>query len=1037
VVQTSSKLTILENDRAFAQGLPKYTVVSASAGSGKTRALKQRVIQLLLSRSIPNNNLKNILAITFTNNAAREMKQRVLDGLKSASLGDPDTLKEFQLLLSLTPSELQLEAGRLVEEILDNYSDFQIRTIDSFLSRVFKASALELGLSPDLKIALDSDAILDDAFALFARELHEGTHSAHLFDQLLRLLMESRGSDERFFWNPYPELADKVKGLYKRIILTSKHLKRENHSAEIRARGEELAKNVLALDKKLSQPKLSKIKRFEDYAEYARAHDIDSLVHHKFPSSPLKKSDSEKQQYERAVRECASLCEEIAQGRSQIILLKARQHFQPYADAHVHLAKSIEAVKRERGQVDIGDVVKRLAEYLKPGTVPEVYYSLGETLSHYLIDEFQDTNPIQWETLEPLVENALATNGSLFVVGDTKQSIYGFRGADWRIMRRLQTEDVFPSATKELNSLDTNFRSFEKILRFNEDVFRTIVPAKVIAGAAEASGLSTDQQRVRDSFVGKGYVEQISIPDELPAGEPEQIPQKDRLLEIVADCIARGYRRSDLTILSPRNGDIIEVSGWLNERGIPFISHSSLDVRSRAVTGELLALLRFFDSPIDDLSFATFLLGDVFRGLLQRDAASISRTNILDVLFEHRLLHRHSRPLYSTFRQKFPGVWERYFESLFNVVGYLPVYDLISEVFKTFNLFALLVREEATLAKILEVVKDFEENGENSLKGFLRFANESSEDANWNIDIPTDIDAVRVMTIHKAKGLESKVVIVLLYDSNPRHDSMYFEESGDEVRLVHLTKDVGEEVEELGDLYHEKELRQVVDDLNKLYVAFTRAREEMYVISVKAKRAKAPSEYLPGDTYGPAAKPKVQSTISPIETGVELCHDLPPSTIREVEHAGIAVAEAKRGEFIHAILESIRYAGPDLDARLMEAARLAFLRVPFETDTDRLLKLLSAVLKTAELNPYFIQHDGRVVFNEQEFAAADGSLVRMDRVVVDTDSVTVIDYKTGEEKPGYTEQVLKYMKILRDFYAGRSVKGLLVYIDQKRVHPVT
>ena len=1036
MIPTASRLTILEKDRDFAGGLPKYTVVSASAGSGKTRALKQRVIQLLLSGSIPNNGLKNILAITFTNNAAREMKQRVLDGLKSASLGDPDTLKEFQLLLSLSPSELQLEAGRLVEEILDNYSDFQIRTIDSFLSRVFKASALELGLSPDLEIALDSDAILDDAFELFARELHEGTLSARIFDQLLELLIEGRGSDDRFFWNPYPELADKVKGLYRRIILTSSRLKLENHSADIRSLGDELVRSVEFLDKSLSQPKLTKSKRFEDYTEYARRRDVDRLVHHKFPP-PLKKSDSDAREYERATQDSEALCEAIARCRSKIILLKARQHYQPYAEAHAYLAQSIESVKRERGQVDIGDVVKRLAEYLKPGTVPEVYYSLGETLSHYLIDEFQDTNPIQWETLQPLVENALATKGSLFVVGDTKQSIYGFRGADWRIMRRLQTEDVFPSATKELNSLDTNYRSFEKILRFNDDVFKTIVPAKVTAGADRASGLSTDEQRVRDSFVGKGYVEVITIPEDLPAGEPDQVPQKDRLLEIVADCLKRGHRRSDLIILSPRNGDIIEISGWLNERSIPFISHSSLDVRSRSVTGELLALLRFFDSPIDDLSFATFLLGDVFSSMLRRDRSPVSRTHILDLLFEHRLVHRHVRPLYSTMREKFPGLWETYFEKLFNVVGYLPVYDLISEIFKAYGMFALLTREEATLAKILEVVKDFEENGENSLKGFLRFAGESSEDANWNIDIPTDIDAVRVMTIHKAKGLESKVVIVLLYDANQRHESMYFEEAGDEVRLVRLTKDVGEEVEELGELYREKELRRVVDDLNKLYVAFTRAREEMYVISVKAKRAKIPSEYLPAGEYGPTAKPEVLSTVPPIEAGVELCHDLPPSTIGEEEHAGIAVAEARRGEFIHAVLEAIQYGGPDIDERLAAAIQRAFTRVPFETDPDRLRKLLSDVLATIDISPYFMKFDGRTVLNEQEYVAPDGSLVRMDRVVVDKNMVTVIDFKTGDEKPGYAEQVLKYMKILRDFYPGRAVKGLLVYIDQKRVKPVT
>ena len=1029
-------LTILEKDLQFASELPKYTVVSASAGSGKTRALKQRVVQLLLARSIPNNSLKNILAITFTNNAAREMKQRVLDGLKSASLGKPETLKEFQQLLSLTPSEIQLEAGKLVEEILDNYSDFQIRTIDSFLARVFKASALELGLSPNLEIALDSDAILDEAFGLFARELHAGTSSARLFDQLIGLLLESRGSDDRFFWNPYPELADKVKDLYKRIILTSKHLRPEDHSDEIRLLGEQLPKRVLELEKLLSHPNIAKSKRFESYIGYAKAADVDNLIGHKFPSPPITKKESDARQYQRALGESQALCEEIEALRTTLILFKARQHYQPYAEAHALLSKSIEAVKRDRGQVDIGDVVKRLAEYLKPGIVPEVYYSLGETLCHYLIDEFQDTNPIQWETLDPLVGNALATKGSLFVVGDTKQSIYGFRGADWRIMKRLQLEDVFPSAKKDLKILDTNYRSFEKILNFNRDVFKTMVPQRVDAEAASASGLATDEQNVRDSYVGKGYVEVVSIPAEAAETQPDKVPQKEKVLEIVADCLSRGYRRSDLTILSPRNGDVIEVSGWLNERGIPFISHSSLDVRSRTVTGELLALLRFLDSPIDDLSFATFLLGNIFGGLLGRDKKAISRQQLLDLVFEHRLSHRHKQPLYITFRKAYPDLWRMYFEELFNVVGYLPVYDLISETFNTFSIFTLLPDEEATLAKILEVVKDFEEKGENSLKGFLQFAGDSSEDADWNIDIPTDVDAVRVMTIHKAKGLESKVVIVLLYDSTPRHDSLYFEEAEDEVRLVRLAKDVAEEVDELSVLYREKQLRQTVDDLNKLYVAFTRAEEEMYVVSVLAKRSKTPSEYLPETGYGPVAKPAVHRVPPEPETSVELCHDLPRTTASQIEYTGIAVAEARRGDFVHAVLEEIDYVGPDIEDRLTKAIERTLARVPFHTDPAQLRKVLSDVLGLEELCPFFLQGTERKILNEQEFAGPDGALVRMDRVVVDPGAVTVVDYKTGEEKSEYSEQVLKYMKILRSYYAGRSVRGVLVYIDQKSVRTV-
>ncbi len=1028
--------TILENDQDFALDLPKYTVVSASAGSGKTTSLKQRFVQLLLSKSIPWNGLKNILAITFTNNAAREMKKRVLDALKLISLGEPETLKEFEQFLSLRPAELTLQATWMVDEILDNYSDFQIQTIDSFLSRVFKASAPELGLSPDLEIVLDSGAILDDAFALFARELSPGTTSTQLVNDLVPLLLESRAADDRFLWNPYSDLSAKVKDLYRRVLLTSKQLRREDYSVEIRERSDRIIQQVQALNDLVSKPGLTRSKRFEEYVKSARGREITKLLDRQFPP-PVTKTGSTPGIYQRTLEDSEPLCEEIEQLRLQLIVLKARQHYQPYAEALTLFSGSIDAVKREQGRVDIGDVVKKLADYLRPGRVPEIYYGLSENLRHFLIDEFQDTSPIQWENLEPLIRDALSKEASLFLVGDTKQSIYGFRGADWRIMKHLQEANVFPSAKKDLRVLKTNFRSFERILDFGNEVFKNIVPTKVIKGAESSSGLSTDDALPKPEFRNRGYVELTVIPPDAEPDNSGQPPQKQRLIHIVTDCLARGYRKSDITILSPRNKDIIEVSGWLNEQNLPFISHSSLDVRTRRITGELLSLLQFLESPIDDLSFATFLLGGIVRHILKQGSTRVGREELLDFLFSHRLDHRYGHPLYIGFREAFPNLWQQHFEETFNVVGYLPVYDLLSEIYKTLNLFALFPDEEATLVKILEVVKDFEDKGENSLKGFLQYAEDSSDDADWNIDIPTDIDAIKVMTVHKAKGLESKVVIVLLYDSRRRSESLYFQEDGDELRLVRLTKKAAGEVPDIAELYEKKEIGEAVDELNKLYVAFTRAEEEMFVISVRSDYAKSPSELLPEHGYGAKQKPAVERRTPRSETPVELYHAPPHAPARPLEYTGIALRETRRGEFFHAVLQSIDYLDDEIDQQLDEAIQLARVVAPFDVSAFESRDVFLTALRIPAIEQYFVRKEGRVVLNEQEFTAPDGSLVRMDRVVVDVDLVTVIDYKTGDEKPGYNEQMTKYMSILQDFYSGRAVQGVLLYIDRKLVRIIS
>ena len=159
--------TILSKDSAL--HFPHVAILDASAGSGKTTALTQRLAQFLLSNQIPHNQLRSILAITFTNLAATEMKQRVLQLLKGAARGDKEVLDDLRPLLALKDDELKRRAERVLQDILENYSDFQVMTIDSFLSRVFKASALEFGFPPDFDVVLASDPLIDEAFETFAR----------------------------------------------------------------------------------------------------------------------------------------------------------------------------------------------------------------------------------------------------------------------------------------------------------------------------------------------------------------------------------------------------------------------------------------------------------------------------------------------------------------------------------------------------------------------------------------------------------------------------------------------------------------------------------------------------------------------------------------------------------------------------------------------------------------------------------------------------------------------------------------------------
>jgi ATP-dependent helicase/nuclease subunit A len=933
--------------------LPYFALVSASAGSGKTTALTRRLLQILISRRIQHNKLPNVLAITFTNNAAAEMKQRTLEYLKGAALGDRVLLESLQEVVDLDFDQLRTRAETLIDEILDNYSDFQVQTIDSFLVRVMRVAAVEFGFPPEFTIVFDNTALLDEAFSLFARDIAQDPRKRSLVEQLVETLNKQRGRDKKFLWNPYQDFSNEVKRLY----------------------------NVMS-----------------SYAA-APGSEAESAMFDENGQGSLRFGDS-------------GSSKDPPTGI-------AYTYYVPYMRAYALLSTSMKRIQSEKRIVDLSLLNRTLAAHLRAAVVPEIYFSLGERIHHFLIDEFQDTSPIQWAVIRPLIENSLAEAGSLFIVGDTKQAIYTFRGGDWRIMAGMLEGDEFPSVRTKRVTLDKNYRSGEAILDISKEVFHKIVPAQAGAEAAGKSGLSSFEQQPHENMAGRGYVELRSF-------EKSDLQlEKDYVMGIVQDCVRRNYRFGDVAILTPKNENVIEVSGWLNERGIPFVSLSSLDIRGRKITGELLALLRFLDSPIDNLAFATVLMSDLFRSNLA------SKRTFDGFLLAVRQGDRKT-PLYSAFRSEFESLWMKYFERLFTVVGYLPIYDLVAEVYKTFSVFTAFPSEEATLMRFLEVVRDFEASGTNSLKRFLRHAGESTDEEMWNIAVAPGENAVRVMTVHKAKGLGFPVSIVLLYDTRDRVDNLAIDERNGEIRLIRVTKDLSKDDPNLARLYEGKKLLNKIDELNKLYVSLTRAKEELYVVSIKADRVKFPSAYLPPDGFISGKKSKRSR---PDETERNTILGLHVSTrgFAEAKSAGpLSVEERKRGELIHAILERIQYV--DTDPRSMVISivgGLESMRSGLESTTDQLVEFL-----TGELSSFFKKQEGRMVFNERNIVGSDGKLHRVDRLIVDPDRITVIDYKTGLESGAHHEQVREYTQLVGDIYPGRNVVGLLAYIDSLTVKKV-
>lgn len=1020
---------VLEKDSVIR--FPHFMILKASAGSGKTYALTERFVQFILSEKITRNNPGNILAVTFSNNAAKEMKERILIWLKSICFEDPEATGELSRIISLDKEKMRDKAGRLIEEILDNYSDFQVKTIDSFMTTVFKASAIDFGYNPEFEILMSIDALMEYSFDRFLRDVRDGTDKAKLFEEIIGRILEQKKREASYPWDPSRVLLDEIKKIYGKLSSTGRKARVVDLSADMRALKVIIRAATGELEDMVLKSGLDKNKNssYVSVLEAVGKNGFSDIIGKQLKNPPVNKPGKKQSALQNTYERIADKWAEVVDLFREYTAHYARNFYIPYLKVYEEFRANIEDMKRRQGKIFIEDVNRYLAEYLSTEIVPDVYFRLGETVFHYLIDEFQDTSPIQWLNLYPLLENSLSQDGSLFIVGDTKQAIYGFRDADYTIMKKAESKNYFPSSELIVKELDTNYRSLQKILDFNENVFKGAAVNDSYKEAGKESGLTDYTQRVKEGNKDAGYTEVV-----IYERDDENPPEREKIQEIIRDLTRRGFAYRDIAVLTQKNEDAVRAASWLNEKGIDFISFSSLDIRRRKAVGEIVSLLNFLDSPTDDLSFASFILGDVFNRILAKDSIVINIEQIRAFLFAHK----NNPPIYKAFQREYEHIWKRYFEGLFRSTGYLPIYDLVTEVFSVFRVFETMENEEAAFVKILEAVKEFEGQGYNSLKDFLEFtADSDTGDAEWNMDVPRDIPAVKVMTVHKSKGLGFPVVIVLLYEGRNRGFDYLMEETEEDVRIVRLTKDTSKCDPSLEAIYNKETLKELVNKLNGLYVGFTRAKQELYVIGVKDKKETFPFDLLPADNFPPSAKPEREKRAGDEHRqAFEIGHFHKNLKFQTRSDDILNIKEKQRGEFIHRVLYFVEYITDGLEDALKSTIR----RVAAETGFfDEIKAPLLAFLTHNKIAEYFKRQPGRKVMREQEFSDGEGRLYRMDRVVIDADKITVMDFKTGSDKETgekYETQMKTYMKMLRDIYSDKQIEGIIAYVDLKEIRRI-
>jgi len=1035
---------------------PEVVVVEASAGSGKTYALAKRYLQLLINPNFTSHHipLRTILAITFTNKATVEMKERILELLKKIvldSFTSQNQEREILDLLGVDKKSAQARAALVMDELIRHYNFFQVQTIDSFINALLLGCALNIDRSASFTIKRDYLEQLSYCLDLVIQEAATDKVTFEFLEEFLEhyLFVENRSG-----WFPKDDILGLVQSLFR---LSNKYGKIFGTYAGVASDVIKKKKYIYSQIEKLSQNfpqgfNKSAQNSILNFLNKSNAiFDLRDLPD-KFQkvNPPMNKENSCPLDY-------SEQWSKVHEAIKELIALDATVTYNPYVKLFKNLLNFFQQVSK-REDILFLEELNRAARLLfdESGiTVAEVYYRLATRFKHYLIDEFQDTSVLQWHNLEMMAEEALSTGGSLFYVGDKKQAIYRFRGGEAKLFDEVKGK--FTHFNVKLFSLTKNWRSQKEIVAFNNKVFSKSNLIQMLKGCGIAKELGQDSQAYReivDIFKDAiqehrdgndyGYVS-IERIDEKNQKERDEIIQP-KIIALIKELNKRGFSYEDIAILTRDNNEVELVTSWLIDQGLPVESEKTLNLIENPLIKEIISFLTFLHSPIDDLSFASFILGDVFSR-----ATGISNKEIADFLFDLRKEARSNEAsaLYRAFRRKYPKVWDKHIDDLFKTVGFISTYELVISIYRNFRICEDFKDNQAFFMKFLELIKT-KEDEHIGLASFLSYLQSApSEDFFVNV---VHSDSVKVLTIHKSKGLEFGVVIIpfLRMDINPetggKGTSSYVIPGPDNnLGLVRITKAHRGYSQALQKIYVESYKKACIDELNNIYVALTRPKFELYIfVPRKSGSGNNKAQFLiPEHLEEQGAKRKYEK----VKVDSQPLINISPSDYKDWfkllrDEFGDKTDILNRekileGNIVHTFLSQIgNCINVDIEAVLEQALEYTRMQFPDFGDLSSYKSVVKKLIEKKELKDIFYA-DQAQVYCEKEVVNQFGDLKRIDRLIVRKSEVWIIDYKSSKESQDiHRKQIKEYIQIIKAIYPKREVKGFLIYLDELAIEEV-
>ncbi len=1042
-----------------------FEIYNASAGSGKTYTLVKEYLKILLT-SKRDDAYKNILAITFTNKAVEEMKSRIISTLEEFSKDTPNSKASTMLLdiarqTGMNPKEIQEKSERIIKKIIHNYASFDISTIDKFTHRVIRSFALDLGLPLSFEVSLDTESLLAEAVDSVIAQAGED-------DNLTKLLVDfaTEKTDDDKSWDVTREFLE-----------ISKLLTNENNRTEISYFQDKtiseflkIKQNILKICKELesdivlkAQSSLQNIEnRGIEHSSFTGSYvpnhfkkiadgNIEiKTTHYKYldanlpdskPRSASKVPQNQKDLVDEIALDILQTLKSINQQAGKLFFYKAfLKNLTPLSVLNT-VNQELLKIQQEQNVLSISEFNNIIHKEIKEQPAPFIYEKLGDKYNHFFIDEFQDTSQLQWENLIPLIDNALSgqndygEKGSLMIVGDPKQSIYRWRGGKAEQLINLSNqENPFSNPEKNVENLEINYRSFSEVIQFNNGFFKFL--SHTFSREDYKNIYLNSPQKLNNNkggFVNLSFINENDLIEQ----EDELSEKTDLYLKSIVETIEKvknqGFEYREIAILIRRNSEGVLIANHLTENNIPIVSSETLLISNASEVIFLINLLEFIKNKKNTQAKANFLY---YLG------KNLTVTPIHDFLKEGVALHHEKE-------------FERWLESYgivfsFEEIRRKPLYEateILVEIFlkKTTNIY---------VQSFLDLILEQNIRSQSNIDDFLEFWKKDGHTK--SIPSPKG-DAIQIMTIHKSKGLEFPVVIFPFADQDysRKKGNLWVDNELEEIDLpkvlVNNSSSVENYSEKASETYYAKNQEDLLDNINVIYVALTRAVEQLYIISkihfnpkgelqlpnsmatffisylqYKGVFEQDKLDYSFGEPFRKSEKKEEQNLrkiINPVKESFD-AKNIKIATLEAIMWDTKQQQSIEYGNLVHEVLSRIQ-SSKDISSALDSCINKGLITLDIK---EEIQDTIQKILTHPSLQDFY--NSDYKILNERTIIRKGKPLTKPDKIVLKPNhEVLILDYKTGEKNEKHKHQVENYAEALQEMSLTVTQKTL-VYIGE-------